>query len=214
MTSNRSIASRAVRACRRSARRSRPAERVTSGDSSSMLIFAPPLAGPPDAAGPRSIARKDRAHGRGASAGPRHPARDLRDRIQSKISGLSFSPRTTKIAITKPRARAPIAARTRSSRERQRATGLTSADGGTARQRRREIACGRDADLSEPHCRSRHGLAAARTIMTRSRAGDGRHDDLSMTRGHQNASCKVLLALSLIGIITNIREDATCLQSN
>lgn len=96
----------------------------------------------------------------------------------------------------------------------QRATGLTFADGGAARQRRCDVACGRDADPSDPLRRSRHGLAAAQTIMTRSRAGDGRHDDLAMTQGHENASCKVLLALSLIGIITNIREDSTCLQSN
>lgn len=81
---------------------------VTSGDSSSSLTFAPPLAKPPAAIALRSIARRDRANGRGASAGPPRPVRDIRDRIPSEISGLSFSPRTTKIAITKMRARAPI----------------------------------------------------------------------------------------------------------
>lgn len=203
-----------MRACRRSARRSR-CRMVTSGDSSSSPTFAPPLAKSPGATGLRSIARKDWAHGRGASAGPRRPAPDTRDRIPSKISDLSFSPAYYQDRDYKDAsACSNLRQGTNHPGREQRATGLTSADGGAARQQRCDVACGGDADPSEPNCRSRHGLAAARTIMTRSRAGDGRHDDLSMTQGHENASCKVLLALSLIGIITNIREDSTCLQSN
>jgi carbon-monoxide dehydrogenase small subunit len=45
--------------------------------------------------------------------------------------------------------------------------------------------------------------------VTESRIGGSRHDDLSMTHHHQNPSCKVSFALSLIGITTNIREDDT-----
>lgn len=107
-TSNRSIPSRAVRACRRSARRPRPAGWSRRADSSSSPTCAPPLAKSPGATGLRSITQKDWALRPGARAGPRRPVPDTRDRIPSKISDLSFSPRTTKIAITKMRARAPI----------------------------------------------------------------------------------------------------------
>lgn len=53
---------------------------------------------------------------------------------------------------------------------------------------------------------SHQALVAARNAATESCARNDR-DDLSMTRGHQNPSCKVPFALSLIGITTNIREE-------